>query len=128
MIKTLLRLKPYIRPHLGLILLSTLMAIPLSAIRLGPAPVVRYMLDDLLVRKDASKLIFFPAILIGLYALNFIVRFGHYFLLRVVIIRINKRIKNDLFRHLLGLSADYFTTQSTGSLISRVAVDPTYVD
>jgi subfamily B ATP-binding cassette protein MsbA len=86
------------------------------------------MLDDLLVRKDSSKLIFFPALLITLYALNFVVRFGHYFLLRVVIIRINKKIKNDLFRHLLGLSADYFTSQSTGTLISRVAVDPTYVD
>lgn len=128
MIKSLLRLKPYVRPHLGLILLSTLLAIPLSAVRLGPAPVVRYMLDDMLVRKDASKLIFFPVLLLSLYAVNFVVRFGHYFLLRVVIIRINKKLKNDLFRHLLGLSADYFTSQSTGTLISRVAVDPTYVD
>jgi subfamily B ATP-binding cassette protein MsbA len=106
---SLLRLKTYLRPHIWLILCSGLMAIPLSAIRLGPAPVVRYMLDDLLVRKDASKLIFFPALLIGLYAVNFVVRFLHYYLLRIVIVRVNQKIKNQLFGHLLGLSADYFS-------------------
>jgi subfamily B ATP-binding cassette protein MsbA len=86
------------------------------------------MMDDLLVRKDASKLILLPAMLIGLYALNFIVRFSHYYLLRIVIVRVNQRIKNDLFKHLLGLSADYYTSQSTGTLISRTSVDPQYID
>jgi subfamily B ATP-binding cassette protein MsbA len=126
--KSLLKLWPYLRPHLWLIFFSTLLAIPLSAIRLGPAPVVRYMLDDILVNKDISKLYLFPIAIIGLYALNFVVRFGHYYLLRIVIIRVNQKLKNNLFGHLLGLSADYFTNQSTGTLISRTGVDPQYVD
>ena len=126
--KALLKLWPYIRPYLGLIFLSTLLAIPLSAIRLGPAPVVRYMMDDILVHKDFSKLHLFPIVIIALYALNFVVRFCHYYLLRVVIIRVNQKIKNNLFGHLLGLSADYFTNQSTGSLMSRTGVDPQYID
>jgi subfamily B ATP-binding cassette protein MsbA len=126
--KSLLRLLPYLRQHLGLILCSALLAIPLSAIRLGPAPVIRYMLDHILVQKDASKLIYFPLALIGLYALNFVVRFAHYYLLRIVIIRVNQKIKNQIFHHLMGLSADYFTTQSTGTLISRTANDPQYID
>jgi subfamily B ATP-binding cassette protein MsbA len=46
----------------------------------------------------------------------------------VVIIRVNQRLKNKLFEHLLGLSADYFTAQSTGALISRTGVDPQYID
>lgn len=126
--RSLLKLRPFIRPYLGLILLSTGLAIPLAGIRLGPAPVVRYMLDDLLLRKDSSKLIWFPVALIALYAVNFIVRFGHYFALKTVIIRVNQKLKNELFEHLLGLSADYFTAQSTGTLISRTGVDPQYVD
>lgn len=126
--RSLLKLRPYLRPFIWLILLSALLAIPLSAIRLGPAPVVKYMLDDLLVRKDASKLIFFPMALIGLYALNFVVRFTHYYILKIVIIRINQKLKNDIFKHLLGLSADHFTAQSTGILISRTGVDPQYID
>ncbi|MGK5089353.1 ABC transporter ATP-binding protein, partial [Bdellovibrionota bacterium FG-2] len=35
---------------------------------------------------------------------------------------------NDLFEHLLGLSADHFTAQSTGTLISRVGSDPQNID
>jgi subfamily B ATP-binding cassette protein MsbA len=125
---SLLKLKPYLRPHLWLILGSTALAIPLSAIRLGPAPVVRYMLDDILVRKNSSKLLLFPAAVIVLYALNFIVRFAHYYLLKIVIIRVNQKLKNNLFKHLLGLSADYFSAQSTGALISRTTADPIYID
>ena len=126
--RSLLKLVPYLRRFFWLILCSTALAIPLAAIRVGPAPVVRYMLDDLLIHKDASKLLFFPALLIGLYLLNFFVRFFHYYLLRVVIVRINQKLKDDLFNHLLGLSADYYTAQSTGTLISRTGVDPQYID
>lgn len=126
--QSLLKLKPFLRPFLPYIICSALLAIPLSLIRLGPAPVVRYMLDYVLIEKDASKLILFPAALVGLYALNFIVRFFHYYLLRIVIIRVNQKIKDRLFEHLLGLSADYFTAQSTGTLISRTGMDPQYID
>ncbi len=126
--KSLKRLLPYIRPHLSLILASALLAIPLSAIRLGPAPVVRYLLDHILVQKDMNKLILFPFALIGLYLVNFVVRFAHYFLLRIVIIRVNQKLKNHIFHHLMGLSADYFSSHSTGTLISRTSSDPQYID
>lgn len=124
---SLLKLRPFLRPYFWLILLSASLAFPLAAIRLGPVPVVRYMLDDLLAKKDASKLILFPAALIGLYAVNFVVRFCHYYFLRIVVIRVSQRIKDALFKHLLGLSADYYTAQSTGTLISRNAMDPEYI-
>lgn len=126
--KSLLRLKPYLRPYLGLILLSALLAIPLSALRLSPAPLVKYVVDDLLVRRDPSRLLIFPAVVIGIYVLNFGIRFAHYYLLRVVVARVNQRIKNELYDHVLGLSADYFTSQSTGALISRVGSDPQLID
>ena len=125
---SLLKLKPYLRPYFWMILASTLLAIPLAAIRVGPAPIVRYMLDELLIHKDTSKLLLFPALIIGLYLVNFVVRFFHYYLLRIVVVRVNQRLKNDLFQHILGLSADYYTAQSTGTLISRTGMDPQYVD
>src|SRR4051794_27060337 len=118
--KSLLRLKPYLRPYLGLIVMSGLLAIPLSALRAAPAPLIKYFVDHLLVDKDWHRLYFFPLMVIGIYLLNFFVRFAHYFVIRYVVVRVNQRIKNDLFDHLLGLSADHFTAQSTGSLISRV--------
>ena len=124
----LLHLRPYLRPHWRLIVLGALLAVPLAALRLGPAPIVRYMLDDILVHRERWKLVYFPLALVGLYAVNFVVRFAHYYLLRLVIIRVNQKIKTDLFHHLLHLSADYFTAQSTGTLISRTGHDPQYID
>lgn len=126
--KSLLKLAPYLRQHIGLVITSAILAIPLSLLRLSPAPLVKYMFDDLLVGRKVEHLIIFPLIIIGLYVANFVVRFIHYYCLRVVIARVNQKIRNDLFFHVMGLSADYFTQQSTGTLISRVASDPQQVD
>ncbi len=126
--RSLLRLKPYLRPYLALIIISALLAIPLSALRFSPVPLVKYLVDDLLVKRDEAKLYLFPLLFIGLYLVNFVIRFLHYYLLRIVVARVNQKIKNNLYDHLMGLSADYYTAQSTGTLISRVAADPQYVD
>ncbi len=126
--KSLLRLKPYLRPFYGLILAAALLAIPLALLRAGPVPLIKYLIDDLLIHRDESKLLFFPLAFIALYAVNFVVRFFHYYFLRIVVARVNQKLKNELYDHLMGLSADYFSAQSTGTLISRVASDPQYVD
>ena len=126
--KSLLKLLPYVRPYTWLIVVSIILAFPLSALRLAPAPLVKFMMDDLLKNGNAHRIVLFPALVIGIYVLNFVVRFFHYYLLRVVIARVNQKIKTDLFDHVMGLSADYFTQESTGTLISRVASDPQQVD
>jgi len=127
-LKPLMRLKPFVRPYLWLILISVSLAIPLAALRLSPAPFVKYLVDDLLVNKQAGRLILFPIFIILLYVVNFVIRFIHYYALRVVVARVNQRVKNKLFDHVLGLSSDYFTSNSIGTLISRVGADPQYID
>jgi subfamily B ATP-binding cassette protein MsbA len=126
--KALLRLKPYLRLYWAYILGSVLLALPLSALRAAPAYLLKMVGDDLLVKKDLSQLKILPGLILGIYLLNFVVRFFHYYFLRVVIARVNQGIRNHLFSHVLGLSADYFTQKSTGSLISRVGIDPFLVE
>jgi subfamily B ATP-binding cassette protein MsbA len=127
-VRPLLQLVPYLRPHRGKILLSLFLAVPLAALRFSPAPLVKFLVDDLLASHDRSKLWLFPALFVGIFLANFVVRFAHYYLLRIVVARVNQALKNDLFSHLSSLSADYFTSQSTGGLIARVGADPVYVD
>ncbi|MDR3608495.1 MAG: ABC transporter transmembrane domain-containing protein [Oligoflexia bacterium] len=126
--RNLLKLKPYLMPHIWAIVASGLLAIPLSALRAAPAPLIKYYIDNLLVDHSRHKLFFFPILVIVLYSLNFIVRFLHYYFIRLVTTRVAEKLKGDLFRHIVGLSSDYFTTQSTGKLISRVSNDTSYVD
>jgi subfamily B ATP-binding cassette protein MsbA len=126
--KSLWKLKPYLIPQWRWIATSLLLAIPLGAIRLGPVYLIQKLIDDLLTTKDHSKLVTFPLLVIGIYAVNFVVRFLHTASIRVVVARVNQRLKNDLYDHVMGLSADYFTTASTGNLMSRVGNDPNQID
>jgi subfamily B ATP-binding cassette protein MsbA len=126
--KPLLRLRPYLRPYLWQIVASGLLAIPLSALRFSPAPLIQRFVDDLLVNRDPRSLYLLPTLFLALALINFVVRFLHYYLLRVVITRVNQKLKNDLFEHLVGLSADHFTRHSVGSLVSRVGADTQYID
>jgi len=107
---------------------SLLLAIPMAAIRFSPVVLIQKLIDDLLATKDESKLVTFPLMVIGLFAVNFFVRFIHYAAIRIVVARVNQKLKNDLYDHVMGLSADYFTTASTGNLMSRVGNDPNQID
>lgn len=88
---------------------------------------IQYVFDKVLIPGERHKLLLIPAGIIGLYVLNFFIRFLHYYLLRVVIVRIDQQLKNRIFEHLLGLSADYFSEKSTGSLMSRTHLDPHFI-
>jgi subfamily B ATP-binding cassette protein MsbA len=122
--RSLMRLKPYLMPFRWLILGSILLAFPLAAVQTGTAVLVQRLIDDLTYSKDASKLSLFPIWFIALYLFNFVVRFFHYYLIRIVVARADEALKNDLYSHLLGLSPDYYTEQSTGTLMSRAGSDP----
>jgi subfamily B ATP-binding cassette protein MsbA len=121
-------IKSYLFPYRFWILSSALLAIPLSALRASPVPLIKHLVDDLLVSRDQEKLLLFPVLFLGLYLVNFLVRFFHYYLLRMVIARVNQKVKNELFDHLMGLSADYYTAQSSGGLVSRAGHDPNLID
>ena len=125
---SLRRLSPYLRPYLWHIFGAVLLALPLAALRTLPAWFVQRLVDDLFISKNGDLLWKFTIGFLGLYLLNFPIRFFHYYLLRIVVIRVNQKLKNDLFHHVQNLSTDYFTAQSVGSLISRVGSDPQLVD
>jgi ATP-binding cassette, subfamily B, bacterial MsbA len=126
--RNLVKIKPYLKPYVGTIIVSGLLAIPLAGIRSAPVLLVKYFVDNLLVDHDWRKLYFFPVLAIGIFTLNFPIRFFHYYLIRLVTVRVGENLKADLYRHLTGLSTEYFTAQSTGTLISRVSNDTIYVD
>lgn len=127
-IESLKKILPHIRPYRNLILVSLVLAIPMAALQFGPVPLVGRFVDDVLRTKDRTMLALFPLALIGIFVLRFFVRFFHQFLIRIVVARVNQNIRNRIYQHLLGLSADYFTEKSTGNLISRAGTDAQHLD
>ena len=127
-LNSLKSLKPFIWPNRKWLAFSLLMAIPLSALRIGPIPLVKYLIDEILTNKNESKLILVPIGVIGIYVLNLVVRFLHYYAIRIVVVGANRMIKEKLYQHLITLSSDYYSQQKTGVLLSRVTADPSQLD
>ena len=121
-------LKPYLWPSRKWLIFSLFMAIPLSALRAGPIPLVKYLVDEILVRKDPGKLLLIPAAIVLLYLLNLFVRFFHYYFIRIVVIQTNQRIRERLHEQLLLLSAGYFSDKKAGMLLARITIDPMQLD
>lgn len=126
--RTLRSLASYVRPYRGWLLFSLAMAVPLSALRVGPIPIVKYLVDDILVNKNESRLILIPLATVGLYVLNLIVRFFHYYSIRIVVVNVNQTVREQIFNKLIHLSTDHFTERKAGTLISRVTADPHQLD
>ncbi|MBS1959012.1 MAG: ABC transporter ATP-binding protein [Bdellovibrionales bacterium] len=104
------------------------MAIPLSALRVGPIPIVKFLVDDILVNKRQDKLIWIPIATVTLYVLNLVVRFLHYYSVRIVVVNVNQKIREKIFDKLINLSADHFTERKAGELLSRITADPHHLD
>jgi subfamily B ATP-binding cassette protein MsbA len=121
-------LKPYVWPSRKWLFFSLFMAIPLSALRAGPIPLVKYLVDEILVKKDPGKLLLIPFAIVLLYLLNLFVRFFHYYSIRIVVIETNQRVREKLHEHLISLSAGYFSEKKSGMLLSRVTIDPWQLD
>lgn len=126
--KSLLKLKPYLKPYWFLIVLSAVFAILLAGVRSIPVLLVKQLTDDVLPHPTPEKIVRFPLMVIGIFIVNFIVRFVHSYTLRVVVARVNQKVKNELYDHVMSLSADHFTTKSTGGLVSRIGQDPNFID
>jgi ABC-type multidrug transport system fused ATPase/permease subunit len=121
-------LKPYILPYRKWLFFSLAMAIPLSLLRAGPIPLIKYLVDHVLVEKNPTHLIWVPVGIIGLYVVNLFVRFLHYYAIRVVVVNVNQKIREKLYSHLMSLSTDYFSEKKAGVLLSRVTADPQNLD
>lgn len=126
-LRSLFKLKEFIIPHFKLLMFAALLGIPLAALKTSFAPIVKYLFD-LIGEKDKSAIFYIPAILIAWGVLNLIFRFSHYFFNRRAVLLIGRDLKAKLYKHLIHLSCDHYNEKSTGALMSRISMDPHYID
>jgi subfamily B ATP-binding cassette protein MsbA len=73
--------------------------------------------------KDKNFLWVLPYLIIGFAGVRAICDFGQQYLMASVGHRVTEDLRNDLNRHVLSLSPDFFVRHSTGELLSRVTSD-----
>ncbi len=113
----------YFRRHWKLFLVDILCATLIAAIDLSFPLVTRGALYDMLPNEMYRTFFTVMAIVVGAYVLrtflNYIVcYYGHTFGIRV-----EADIRADLFRHMQGMSFDFYDRNRTGQLMSRLTTD-----
>lgn len=122
------KLSPFLAPYKWYFIGAALLAIPLAGINAANVYLMQQVTDGFLVAKDVQKLIFVAKFYVLIYTANLFIRFAHYYLIRIVVARVSQKLKSDLFEHLASLSADYFTNQTTGKLVTRTIQDPHLIE
>lgn len=117
------RLWPYLKPYKGTLVLAALLALPLAGIKGSIAKGTQYLIDNVLVLKDPQALALMPVLIVGLFALNFVFRFLHFYLIRSIATQAIRQLRNDLYAHMMRLSLGYFSAARGGSLLARVIMD-----
>ena len=84
---------------------------------------VKNILDGIFTNRDEKLLWLLPAIIMTFALVRASSDFGQQFLMARVGHRVTEDIRNDVNRHVLSLSPDFFVRHSTGELLSRVTSD-----
>jgi ATP-binding cassette, subfamily B, bacterial len=121
--QVLRRLRPYLRPYRGRIVLSILLLIGQTSCLLAGPALVRHGIDAGLKPHDAgalnlSALLYLFAAIAGLFfggaVIRMVAKVGEAFL---------RDLRSRVFRHLMSLGMDFFEREKTGKLVARMTSD-----
>lgn len=111
--------KPYKWLLIGVMLGSCLAA----ALDLLFPVLVRRLLDNEIPQHDLEGMLYWAAVLLALYLVNFALLFGINYYGHVMSAGIENDMRRDLFRHMEAMSFRFFDNARTGQLLSRLTSD-----
>lgn len=117
------RILRYLRPHQRYFW-SALLFMVLFGATDGVVPfLVKYILDGIFTQRNEGLLWVLPGVIIGFAIIRAVCDFGQQFLMASVGHRVTEDLRNDVNRHVLSLSPDFFVRNSTAEILSRVTSD-----
>jgi subfamily B ATP-binding cassette protein MsbA len=121
--RLLLRLWPYLRPYLPLLILGSSMALVVSSCEGFIAWLVKPALDDIFVKRDLFMLKVLPLVLLGTYIVKGLGRYWQSYLMAAVGERVIARIRRELYSHIQGMSLSFHAQIHSAELMTRVVND-----
>jgi len=117
------RLWSRIRPHAPLLGVALLLIAVVAASRGAAVFLVRYILDDVLIARNATALVLLPVALVALFAIHGGANFLRGAITKRVGQSVTRRLRSELFAHFQRLSLDYFHHRKVGELMTRLTND-----
>lgn len=122
-LKLFKRLLTYIRAYRFQFLISTISVLILAVLAAIYPVLLRNIVDDFIINKNAEQLLIFSLFLLGVKILQVIFQFLYIFFTNWLGQHIIKDIRTQLFDRMLRFKMQYFNTSPVGKLVTRVVSD-----
>jgi ATP-binding cassette, subfamily B, bacterial MsbA len=117
------RLFPYIKVYRARIMVAMGLALVISGLEGLTAWLVKPLLDEVFLEKDLFMLQVLPFALIGVYFVKGCARYGQAYLMAQVGQRVVRRLRDEVYEHLQGMSLSFFHNRASAELLSRLTHD-----
>lgn len=121
--KNLKRIWEYFKVYKTYLVFSILFSLLVAASNGVSAYLIKPALDGIFINKDREKLFIMPVLIVLVYLVKGVFRFGQNYLMRKTGQKVIEAIRNDLFDKIISLPMRFFSKNSTGVLMSRVTND-----
>ncbi len=121
--RALLRVRPYLRPYRRHIAIIVVTSIVSSAAQVGLPLIVKTVIDGPLLDRDRSAILLWSAIAAGLAVMEVLLAFTRRYLLALVAMGMETKLRDDLYAHLQRLDVGFHDRWQSGQLLSRATTD-----
>ncbi len=112
-----------VKPYFRRVALAGVVGILISALSASLAWLAKPALDDVLIKKNISMLILLPIGVVIVFILKGSLTFLHEYLMKSTAQKMVMDLRNRLYTHVIKLPVEYFSKNSSGSLISKLIND-----
>ena len=113
----------YYKPHKLIFTLDMLASLLISLIGMVYPIVTNQMLNDLIPNRLYSQIVIAGVVVLVLYILRMLLRYFVQYYGHLMGVRMQKKMRSDLFAHLERLPYSFFDNHETGSIMTRLTSD-----
>lgn len=117
------RMLSYLRPYVGRLAVAGLCMVGVAIFTASLAYLVKPVMDEIFLERDARMLFIIPLVVIAVYVLKGFCDFGQYYLMAFVGQSVIRDLRTEMFSKLEEMSLRFYVRHSTGELLSRMSND-----
>lgn len=121
------RLLRLAKPHVSKFLLAILCMLAVGATVSSIAFLVKPVLDEIFLKKNADMLKLIPVVIIVMYIVKGVCSYGQTILMNFIGQRVVTDLRSELYNHIQKQSLSFFTRNPTGMLMSRITNDVNFI-
>jgi subfamily B ATP-binding cassette protein MsbA len=118
---------PYLAGYKSQFFFAILGMVAVAVGTAGTAQIIKPVLDDVFVAKDATMLGFIPFLLVAVFTLKGVGQLIQTYFMSYIGLDVVRKLRNNLVKHLTYQDIHFFQTMHTGEILSRVTNDITRI-